>query len=252
MSDGVGRELAASFLESVAGYGESPAATPPSEDRPVKLGTVDPSWTTGNPRVLFDGESIMGVRGYPWAGVKPRPGDRVVLLPQGRSFVIIGALASVPGASLPTGTIIEGVWSSAPTGFLLLDGTVQVRATYPALFAVIGTTYNTGGETSAQFRLPDFRGRTLVGLAASGQFGTMGAKVGAQTHTLTVAEMPSHTHEIDVNGTNVEYGNTNAGAGTGYGGFVNPGVDIKATARGGGGAHNNVQPSAVVQRAVRY
>lgn len=47
--------------------------------------------------------------------------------------------------------------SPAP-GWLKATGAVLLRAAYPKLFAVIGTTYNTGGELSTQFRLPDWRG----------------------------------------------------------------------------------------------
>jgi len=43
---------------------------------------------------------------------------------------------------------------------------VRARADYPLLFGVIGTTYNTGGETGAQFRLPDLRGEFIRGLDA--------------------------------------------------------------------------------------
>lgn len=65
-----------------------------------------------------------------------------------------------------TGAVIPFAGSAAPTGFLLCQGQVVVRATYPALFAVIGTTYNTTGETAAQFRLPDLRGEFVRGLDA--------------------------------------------------------------------------------------
>lgn len=45
-----------------------------------------------------------------------------------------------------------------PAGHLAANGAVVDRATYPSLFAAIGTTYNTGGETGAQFRLPNIGG----------------------------------------------------------------------------------------------
>lgn len=48
--------------------------------------------------------------------------------------------------------------STAPTGFLKANGAVLLRTDYSALFAAIGTVFNTGGETALQFRLPDVRG----------------------------------------------------------------------------------------------
>lgn len=47
---------------------------------------------------------------------------------------------------------------SPDPGWLKCVGSVLVRSAYPKLFAVIGTTYNTGGELSTEFRLPDWRG----------------------------------------------------------------------------------------------
>lgn len=47
---------------------------------------------------------------------------------------------------------------SPDPGWLKCVGSVLIRAAYPKLFSVIGTTYNTGGELSTEFRLPDWRG----------------------------------------------------------------------------------------------
>jgi microcystin-dependent protein len=60
-----------------------------------------------------------------------------------------------------------------------------------ALFSLLGVTYGGNGQTT--FALPDLRGR--VPLHRSGAL-PMGAQVGEQTHTLTSAEMPAHTHNI--------------------------------------------------------
>lgn len=65
-----------------------------------------------------------------------------------------------------TGTVLAYAGSTAPAGFLFCHGQVVARADHPNLFAVIGTTYNTGGETSAQFRLPDLRAEFIRGLDA--------------------------------------------------------------------------------------
>jgi microcystin-dependent protein len=65
-------------------------------------------------------------------------------------------------ALCPIGMIAAFPYSSAPTGWVAYDGRVLSRTTYAALFGVLGTTWNTGGESGSEFRVPDFRGRTMV------------------------------------------------------------------------------------------
>ena len=237
-----GDELARTFLEATRGYAEptAPGAEAKSYERPVKLGTVDSAYAgSGRPRVLFDGESLLGLRTYAWVGTPPRAGARVVLIPQGHTFVIVGTLEPSPGANLPPGTSIEGHWTAAPAGFLLEDGAVVLRATYPELFAVLGTRYNTGGETASQFRLPDSRGRVGVAQAASGTFATLGGKGGAETHALTNAQLPSE----NIYPTSLSVPVT-AGAGTTQ-------RFVSTSQAGGGQAHNNLQPYIVVTRVIK-
>jgi microcystin-dependent protein len=101
----------------------------------------------------------------------------------------------VTSPGLPTGSITQFAGSSAPSGWLTCDGTAVSRTTFADLFAVIGTTYNTGGEAGTDFRLPNMKGRVPVGFdSAQTEFDALGEAGGAKTHTLTTAEMPSHTH----------------------------------------------------------
>ena len=94
----------------------------------------------------------------------------------------------------PSGAILQYAGSSAPTGWLLCDGNVVSTTTYASLFAVIGYTY---GGSGSLFQLPDLRGRVPAGKAPSGTFATLGSSGGAETVTLTTAQMPSHTHTQD-------------------------------------------------------
>lgn len=87
--------------------------------------------------------------------------------------------------------------SSAPTGYLVCNGTAVSRTTYSALFAITSTTYGVG-DGSTTFNLPDLRTRVPVGKNASGTFTTLGATGGAETHTLLTAEIPSHTHTTNI------------------------------------------------------
>lgn len=96
----------------------------------------------------------------------------------------------------PTGSINAYAGSAAPTGWLMCDGAAVSRATYADLFALIGTTYGAGDGTTT-FNVPDMKGRVIVGKAAAGTFAALNNKGGAETHTLTSAEMPSHFHTAD-------------------------------------------------------
>lgn len=155
-----------------------------------------------------------------------------------RKVVIHGA-ANGSGGSIP-GEVKLTAASAAPVGWLLCQGQSLLRAQYPGLFSAIGTTY--GAADSTRFNLPDLRGRVAVGRdAAQPEFDVLGEASGAKTHTLTVAEMPSHSH-----GQNVSAGASPGPAirrdwaGDGNGASYPQGISTDSA--GGGGAHNNLQP----------
>lgn len=95
------------------------------------------------------------------------------------------------------------------------------------------------------------QGRVLVGKATSGTFATAGATGGSETHTLTEAEMPSHTHIQNAHSHTIPSSSSGADVST-----VRPGgsTDTLTTSSttatnqntGGGEAHNNLQPYIVV------
>lgn len=90
--------------------------------------------------------------------------------------------AAVSGSSSPTATVVMWAGNSAspPSGWLLCDGTVLVQATYPALFARIGTTFNSGGEAPHEFRLPEMRLQFPRGANTDADRGSHG---GTTSHT---------------------------------------------------------------------
>ena len=115
---------------------------------------------------------------------------------------------------VPTGSLFPYAGSSAPTGYLLCDGSSVSSTNYLALHAVISNTYGgsayTGGS-GLNFNLPDLRGRFPMGagngtgLNSSGNGApsgtaqtarTRGQWGGEETHLLTTSEMPSHSHTL--------------------------------------------------------
>ena len=83
-----------------------------------------------------------------------------------------------------------------PPGWLLCDGRAVSRTTYARLWAAIIDWWG-AGDGSTTFNLPDLRRHVRMGSGgqASSVIGTtVGSRGGAETHTLTAAEMPAHTH----------------------------------------------------------
>lgn len=81
-----------------------------------------------------------------------------------------------------------------PLGWLACDGSPISVANYDVLYAVIGTTYGGDGQT---FCVPDLRGRVALGLGVQqGINYPIGQMAGEESHTLTVNEMPQHSHAL--------------------------------------------------------
>ena len=117
-----------------------------------------------------------------------------------------GASSAVVAALVPTGVINPFAGSSAPTGWLLCFGqslNATANPEYAALWGVIGTTY--GGSGITAFNVPDLRGRAVAGIDNMGGSdagrlslaNTLGTAGGSETHTLTTAELASHSHSIN-------------------------------------------------------
>lgn len=154
--------------------------------------------------------------------------------------------SSAPGGLAPAGVVLPFAGSTAPTGWLLCFGQTVSRTTYAALFTALGTTYG-AGDGSTTFALPDLRGRipggkdNMGGSAASrlttGGSGvngsTLGAVGGAEIHTLTNAQLP--TSAIGTGGSTIARGNTVS--------------DLQTI--GNGQAHNNTQPTIVLNYIIK-
>jgi microcystin-dependent protein len=85
----------------------------------------------------------------------------------------------------------------APKGWALCNGQLLPINQNQALFSLLGTTF--GGDGRVNFALPDLRGRTPIEV---GSGHTLGERGGEQAHTLSISELPTHTHVL--NGTNTD------------------------------------------------
>lgn len=162
----------------------------------------------------------------------------------------------------PVGTILDYAGDPAPTGWLLCYGQAISRTTYADLFAIIGTTYGVG-DGSTTFNLPDLRGRVAAGQddmggssanRLTGQTGgvdgdVLGGSGGAETHTLTTAQLAVHSHgqQADNSGNNASpFRPTISARGSA---LLPSGSTYDA---GSGSAHNNVQPTLILNKIIRY
>lgn len=177
------------------------------------------------------------------------------------------------GAGIPTGAIMPCALSTEPSGWLFCAGQAVSRATYSALFSAIGTTYG-AGDGSTTFNLPDLRGRVAVGRddmnasaanrmtsGGSGITGTsLGASGGTETHTLTTAQLAAHNHGVTDPGHAHTLGFLQGGGNFSGGGnpFVgsnqNTGsatTGITTQNNGSGSAHQNTQPSLILNYIIK-
>ena len=153
--------------------------------------------------------------------------------------------AAVADNGAPVGAMTAYAGAAAPTGWLLCDGRAVSRTDYAGLFTAISTAYGVGDGTST-FNLPNLQGRVPVGLSTEVEFNALGKAGGEKTHTLTVAEMPSHSHGVsswdepggDHDGLPVARANA----------WI---AEYQSGSTGGNQPHNILQPYVVVQWIVK-
>jgi len=153
------------------------------------------------------------------------------------------------------GQIEAFAFGTVPRGWAICAGQLLSIQQNQALFALLGTQF--GGNGVQTFGLPDLRGRAAVGYGVSYQ---IGQKAGEENHTLTSAEVPAHTHPLNVQNNGTTGGTAipssslvpgspyDAGAGNApvnlyAASTTTPTVALSATsAAGGGQAHSNMMP----------
>jgi len=191
-----------------------------------------------------------------------------------KSDVSIGG--TLTGVDLmPAGAILPYAGASAPSGYLLAYGQAISRSTYSDLFSAIGTTYGVG-DGSSTFNVPDLRGRAIAGQddmggssadRLTGQTGgvngdTLGAGGGAETHVITEAQLAAHAHLIAADAeAGQEYPTASNyiakkgvwGSNNNYqfsGTATTPTLGL-TTSVGSDTAHNNVQPTFILNYIIK-
>lgn len=164
------------------------------------------------------------------------------------------------GGAIPAGAVVGWAGVSAPTGWLMCYGQAVSRITYADLYAAIGVTYG-AGDNSTTFNLPDDRGRVeagrddmggtaagrLTGFAGSVNGTVLGAYGGSETCTLATAQMPAHAHSFSWENYNIDYTATTIATSN-----KGQNTSSKNTGNtGGGGAHNNVQPTIIRNKIIK-
>ncbi len=115
------------------------------------------------------------------------------------AMVLVTAMPDSATAGMEpfVGEINYVAFNYAPQGWLPCNGQLLPINQYQAVFALLGTTY--GGNGTTTFALPDMRGKVPVhqGQSAGGSNFVMGQTAGSENVTLTVNQMPTHSHPVD-------------------------------------------------------
>lgn len=140
----------------------------------------------------------------------------------------------------PVGGMLMWFTDTPPDRWLICDGTGVLKTAYPELFALWGTKY--GGSVDF-FGLPDLKERSPFGASFAYPLDT---HAGEKSHTLTLAEIPAHGHNLKVG----------TAAGSGAHPHANLNQATQATTygavadAGGGGSHNTLHPIHAVNYIV--
>lgn len=166
----------------------------------------------------------------------------------------------------PVGAVLDYAGATAPTGWLLCYGQSLVRATYPDLFTAIGTLF--GAADGTHFNLPDLRGRVVAGQDDMGGSSAnrltnpasttggidgdvLGGTGGLETHVITQAQLAVHSHSQVTSAAGG--GLTRRLSDNGLSGAAQDIAQGASTATtGSGDAHNNVQPTLILNKIIKY
>jgi microcystin-dependent protein len=154
--------------------------------------------------------------------------------------------ASGASAVLPAGAIVSYGGATAPTGWLLCDGSAVSRTVYSLLFNAVGTLFG-AGDGSTTFNVPDLRGRTSIGYAASGghvDVNTVGKNDGvALANRRPKHRHTAHSHSITHGGNTIsqttDFADNTSGGGRMARSGATSGADSLGTSSVDGGSGNS-------------
>ncbi len=173
----------------------------------------------------------------------------------GENVTISGNVISSTGGSgsppVPVGTVLPYAGATAPSGWLMCDGSEFSADDWPALASVLGTT-----------TLPDMRGRFALGASDARALGSTG---GEESHVLTASEMPAHKHTpsagsdrsfLTMAGAGDGVDRTTAASGSGRSNLLRSNDNTVyrnavTSTEGGGAAHNNMPPYLALNWIIR-
>jgi microcystin-dependent protein len=173
-----------------------------------------------------------------------------------RLALVAAALTLAPAAAQAQEPFIGEIrwvaFNFAPKGWATCDGQILAISQNTALFSLLGTTYGGNGQTT--FALPDFRGRTIVhpGQGPGLSNRDMGEQGGAESHTLTIAEMPAHSHGGGLHSHTIPPLGVTIGASSGAATQATAAGNVLATATlaaGGNGNGNNAPKLTMIYNA---
>ncbi|NNE57679.1 MAG: phage tail protein [Hellea sp.] len=182
------------------------------------------------------------------------------------SIALLGTagISTLANASEPfIGEIQPVGFNFCPRGFAEANGQLLAISQYSALFSLYGTIY--GGDGRTTFALPDLRSRVPIHMGTGPGLSSrpIGSRGGAETNTMTVGQMPSHTHRAGVqtrtetaNSTTPRKNSFSVTADNSYfdgtdpsGRFMNSNT-IAVDNAGGGQSQNNMQPYLTINYCV--
>jgi microcystin-dependent protein len=95
---------------------------------------------------------------------------------------------------MPVGSIVAfGNYNSVPANWLYCNGALVAQATYPDLFALIGTIY--GATSGGNFRLPELRQRMIYGALNAPSY-EQGVQGGVEATSISISHLPAHSHVV--------------------------------------------------------
>lgn len=146
-----------------------------------------------------------------------RPGTGLRTIEQRNLLSIIPSTAQ--GPLVPVGTILPYSGISAPTGWAICDGSEYSISTYGELFEVIGSRFGVSSSPTTLFRVPDMRGRTLIGHLLGATTGnrvlkdtaaqTVGNYGGSESKLIDKNQLPDHYHTLQGDAGTQFYATTN-------------------------------------------